>query len=171
MTKLPRAFHPYLVALFPTLVLYSRNLHAVNASEALWPVALALGAALVVWGVLRICRLDAPRAALIVSAALILFFSFGLGVKLATRLRIGGDQLVRERVTLGLEALAMLSVVGFVLRKPDLARSLTGPVNASAMALAGLSLAGVASQAWGDSRPRPPVVAPPIVPKVSAGSR
>ena len=170
MTKRPRAIHPFLVAPFPTLLLYSRNLHAVDASEALMPAAIALAATLVAWGTLRACRLDATRAALIVSAALVLFFSFGHGVKLSGRLGIGGDRPVREWLTLGIEAVAMASVVGFVLLKPDLSRSLTGACNASALALAGLSVAGIVSETRCDPRTRPPTVAAPVAPRVSPRS-
>jgi hypothetical protein len=159
-----------LVAPFPILVLYSRNLHAVDAAGALMAAAIALAATVMAWGMLRACRFDAPRAALIVSAGLILFFSFGHAVKLSGRMGIGGDVGSREWLALGVEALAMASVVGFVLLKPDLARSLTGACNASALALVGLSAAGIASEVWRDSRARTPKVAAPIVPKISPKS-
>ena len=169
MTKCPPAIHPLLIAPFPTLVLYSRNLHAVEASEILMPAAISLGVALIALAALRACRLDAPRAALIVSAGLLLCFSFSLGVKLESRLGIGG-RAAREWLALGAEALAMASVVGFVLRKPDLARSSTGACNAAALALAGLSVAGIVSGTLGDRGASPPDVAERPVPAISPGS-
>jgi hypothetical protein len=171
MTGQNRAFHPLLVAVFPTLFLYSRNLHAVALSDVLRPVALTLAATLVVWGALRACRIDGPRGALIVSAGLILFFSFGSGVRLIARLGIAREPIIQERLALAVEAILLAAFVGFVLRKPDLVRSLIGGCNASSLALVALSAAGIVGQTWGDQGNPPPEVEPPVVQVVSPPGR
>ena len=170
MTKRPWIIHPFLVAPFPTLLLYSRNFHSVEFSQTLMPAALALASAVAAWGILRMTRLDGPRAALIVSAGLILFFSFGHGVRICHRLGVGGDRTVREVLTLTIEVVALASLVGFVLGKPDLARSLNGACNATSIALAALTMAGIVTQTWGNSGNPPPKIATPTVPRISPRS-
>ena len=167
MTKRPWAIHPFLLAPLPTLLLYSRNLHTVDASEALTPVALSLVATVAAFLVLRACRLDSKRAALIVSACLMLFFAHGHAIRISSRLGVGPDREHRENLALALEAVGLASVVGLALRKPEFARSLNGPCNAASMALAGLTLAGIANREWTETRDRPSRVADPAVVELS----
>jgi hypothetical protein len=158
MTKRTWAIHPFLIAPFPILMLYSRNLHAIDLAEIFLPTALTLMVTVIAWGSLRALRLDGPRAALIVSAGLILFFSFGHGVKLTGRLGIDSSRLGREWLILVIESLAMAVVVALVLGKPGFVRSLTGVVNASSVALVTLSLFGIVNSGWTGSETKSPEV-------------
>jgi hypothetical protein len=71
-------FHPFLMAAFPIVFLFARNLHqAVKSSDMLTPLELSLGATAIVmlvgWAIFR----NAKAVALVVSAWLLLFFSYG----------------------------------------------------------------------------------------------
>ena len=165
MRKCPRVIHPFLVALFPTLFLYSRNLAVVDVCSIWVPLGLTLGLTLAAWGILRLCRLDGARAGMIISVCLVLFFSFGHGVKLTSRLGLARDRPVRERITLGVEAVALVTVVALVFWKPGIARSLNSASNAASIALVGLSMMGIAGQTWGRSRDQPPTFEPPVAPR------
>ena len=166
MTKRTWIFHPFLLAPLPALLLYSRNLHAVEPAEAMMPVALSLGATGLAFGALRLFRLDGPRAALVVSAGLMLFFSFGLGVRIGERLGIGTDRVVRERLTLAAEATLLASLVGLVLGKPGVVRPLNAACNAASIGLAGLTAFGIGSQVLGDSGARPPQPSETVPPRM-----
>jgi Sulfatase len=170
MMKGPWIIHPFLIAPLPILFLYSRNLHAIEVSQVWLPAGLALMAAVISWGTLRAFRLDGPRAALLVSASLILFFSFGHAARLAGRWGLCESRVGAESLTLAVEALVLASVVGLIVRKADFARSLNGACNASALTLAGLCLIGVATGSLGESGTPPPMVAEPVVPRLSANS-
>jgi hypothetical protein len=156
MTKRPRAFHPFLIALFPILMLYSKNLHTIDCSETFLPIALSLVATILAWSTLRALRLDGPRASLIVSAGLLLFFSFGPGVRVLDRLGIASSRLGREWLALAFESLGMAGVVALALKKPEFARASTGFGNASAMALVGLSAFGIVKGIGLESGQKPP---------------
>jgi hypothetical protein len=171
MKSRPWVIHPFLVAIFPTLILYTRNQAVVDSSTIWMPISLTLAATVVGWVALRVCRLDGPRTGLILSATLVLFFSFGHGVRLANRLGLVRDRAVLEGVTLGVEAFALASVVGFVFWKPALARAMNPASNASSIALLGLSMMGLAGQTWGQSRSRlPSVNTPPVTLQVDPRS-
>jgi hypothetical protein len=169
MTKRPWVIHPFILAAFPTLYLYSRNLQTVDGSEVVLPVGISLVATSLVFAALRAIRLDGPRAGLLVSAFLVLFFSFSHGVKLSERLKIGRDRRVREGIVLAVEAAALVSAVGLVLKKPAFARVVNDACNASSVALAGMTLAGIVASGWGrpaslSSRLAKPVAIRPSVP-------
>jgi hypothetical protein len=167
MIKPIRVIHPILIAAFPILLLYSRNMHAVEFSEILLPLGWTLLASGLVWGSLRALRLDGPTSGLIVSTGLLLFFSFGHAVKYTVRLEIGINRQALEGVVLGIEALALALVIVLVLKKPRFVRSLTGFINATASALVVLSLAGIVGQSLTAPGVKPPTAALRPVPRLS----
>lgn len=82
--------HPFLVAAFPILFLAQENLALTSPREALVPLAAAMvGVAVLLAVGARVLR-DARKAALLVSVAAILFFSYGHVYDLIEGKRIGG---------------------------------------------------------------------------------
>jgi len=77
--KRPLALHPVLFALAPILFVFAHNRARVpiSVSELLLPVAVALAVTAVLWLILGLVLRGAPRAALIVSLVLVLFFLYG----------------------------------------------------------------------------------------------
>jgi Sulfatase len=170
MKKRPWVVHPFLVALLPSVFLYSRNIGAVELSSLWIPIGLSLGAALAVWAILRLCRLDGARSGLILSVGLVLFFSFGHGVRLTARLGLARVRPVQERITLGVELVALGSAIGLVVWKPGIALQLNSASNAASIALVGLSMMGIAGQTWGRSRDQPPTFEQPVAPSLEPRS-
>jgi hypothetical protein len=148
MTKRPWVIHPFVLAAFPTLYLYSRNLPTVDGFDVLLPVGISLVATSVAFASLRAIRLDGLRAGLVVSAFLVLFFSFSHGVKLCERLQIGRERPVREGVVLAIEAASLAAVVGLVLKKPGIARVVNDACNASSVALLSMTVLGIVASDW-----------------------
>lgn len=76
--KLPRAFHPPLVAAFPVLFLWAHNLNAGATWNDVsnWLLGV-VGLALLLWGLLGLALRDSRRSALAVSWVAVLFFSYG----------------------------------------------------------------------------------------------
>ncbi len=148
MTQRTRAIHPFLIAPFPILLLYSRNLHLIDLFEIWLPIALNLGTVTLLWGILRGLRLDGPRASLIVSTGLLLCFGFGPAVRLVDHLEVVPNRLAQEFLALAIESLWLAGVVVLAIKTPDLARRSTGFLNASACALLALSILGIARERW-----------------------
>jgi hypothetical protein len=69
--------HPFLLAAFPVLNLYSYNIRSTAVSEIALPLAMSLAATLLVLLSARLFSRNWHKAAVITSALLILFFSFG----------------------------------------------------------------------------------------------
>jgi len=70
-------WHPILLGLFPTLFLYSRNQSEYPISVVFVPLATTVAAAVGLWILVRLALRSTIKAALVVSALLVLFFSYG----------------------------------------------------------------------------------------------
>lgn len=77
MMKRPFALHPFLVALFPILFLYSHNIEQLPFSETVLPLVMSLGSAVLLVSVVVLLIRSGQKAGIIVSIFLILFFSYG----------------------------------------------------------------------------------------------
>ena len=75
--KKTRAYHPLLFALFPTLFLYSHNQSEYAFNVIFIPLAVTIGLAIALWGVLGLILRNITRAGLVTSVFLLLFFSYG----------------------------------------------------------------------------------------------
>ena len=70
-------WHPYLLAIFPTLALLSYNIGEIKMGEALRALLVSLAAAILLTVILRLIVKDMHKAAAISSFILVLFFSYG----------------------------------------------------------------------------------------------
>ncbi len=77
--KKPFPFHHFLFAVVPILFLYSHNASKIpiSPSELLLPVAVSIGAALLLWLLLTLVFRSLTRSALVVTVLLVLFFLYG----------------------------------------------------------------------------------------------
>lgn len=77
--------HPVVFAALPILFLYSHNMRALDLAQLGAPLALALGASVLMWALARLIVRDRLRAALVATSFWIWFFAFGPLHALATR--------------------------------------------------------------------------------------
>lgn len=75
-TRFLPVLHPFLVAAFPVLSLYSHNAHEVPLRALVGPLALAIVGALATWLVFLVASRDARRAGLATSLVAALFFTY-----------------------------------------------------------------------------------------------
>jgi hypothetical protein len=87
--KLSSSVHPSLLAAFPALYLYTRNLFEVSPRVLIAPIGLSVAAALAALAALGFVLGDDHRAGLITSAALVLFFSYSRHEAAMARTRWG----------------------------------------------------------------------------------
>jgi hypothetical protein len=77
MIKKSSVIHPFLLAVYPVLFLYSHNLGEVAFRETFAPIVVILGFVLLVWGILGFSLKNWKKSGIIVSLFLVLFFSYG----------------------------------------------------------------------------------------------
>jgi hypothetical protein len=77
MLKRSVVIHPFLLAVYPVLFLYSHNPGQVDFRETIAPFAIILGLTLPAWSILGFVFKNWKKSGIIVSLFLVLFFSYG----------------------------------------------------------------------------------------------
>jgi hypothetical protein len=141
--------HTAIFAVLPVLFLYSNNWGQVPFSDVLLPLGISLGVAAAVLAALRLALKDWRASALIVSAFLVLFFTYGRLVA-----SLGGSAAVQLAVAaLYLAALGLVS--WFAVKKRGRLERPTAITNVVAVTLAVMTAVGIiANAATGEPRPR-----------------
>lgn len=145
MTRPPRfAWHPFLLALYPILLAYSRNTDSVYFRETLGVLATVLVGTLATDLILlRVVR-DPLRAGLLVSAGLLAAFSFERNVHFAEVRGWGTTAGAREWLVLGGELASFGAWARFLCWRRAPIGVLTTTANAAAVALLGFLIPGLA---------------------------
>ena len=150
----PLVVHPLLFAIFPVLALLAQNLDWLHLSEGVRPLILSVLGGLGLLGLIWLAIRDLPRAGLLASLALLLFYSYGhlYGSLKGAGL---GATIARHRY-LAPAATALLVGVGLwilkVLRDP---RPPTRVLNVVSAALLILPVVSIASYAVESGSPPP----------------
>jgi hypothetical protein len=134
----PFPFHPLLLAAYPVLFLFSENLAEVALGETFQPIlramAVAGAIAIVAGSLLR----DIRRGALVASAVVVVWFTYGYVADLVKPMDVTRD------VQLTLSAVFVLVfVVGAVVLRPGGIARLTTAVNVVALVLVALTLVNI----------------------------
>jgi len=103
-------FYPFLLAIFPILSLLGNNIQEVDPRVALRSTAISLGATLLVFLAARLILRSWPRAALLSSFLLVLFFSYGHLYHALREIPSLGLQLARHRYFI--PAYALMALLG-----------------------------------------------------------
>jgi hypothetical protein len=156
--------HPLLLAAYPILFLYAANLDEVLPVDAGRPLAWALGAAAALLAVLTLLLRSLARAALITSALVVAWFSFGHVSPAFEGAGLG--QPVQLAVWAGLVALV---VVVALTAGPSL-RRITEAVNLVAIVLVALTLASIVPYELGRAA-RGAQAEPPADPSLPVATR
>ncbi len=150
--------HPLLFAVYPVLSLYANNIGSALLSEALVPIAVALGVALLLFSLLSLVLRNTRKAGLIVSLFLLLFFSYGHIHSVIDGLVIGPFDLGRPRYLLLSSAIVFVLGAGFCLKTRRDLHNLTRFVNIVAASLVVMSLISIGAYklktrvVWQDDR-------------------
>jgi hypothetical protein len=135
--------HPFLLAAYPILFLYAENLDEVLPVDIGEPLAWAIGAAAVLLAVLSLLLRSALRAALITSALLAAWFSFG---HVATAFEDAG---LRQDVQLIVWALLVGAAIVVALTAGRVLGRITEAANLVAMVLVALTLVAIIPYEFG----------------------
>jgi len=91
-------WHPYLLAIFPTLALLATNIAEIEMTEALRSFMVSLAVTIMLTVILRLFVKDLDKAAAITSLALVLFFSYGHIYHLLETYYLAGISIGRHRL-------------------------------------------------------------------------
>jgi hypothetical protein len=111
------AFHPVFLGIFPILALFAQNAGQVRLSDPIRVVAGALLGTALIWFLASVALKDARKAALVASAAVVLFFSFDFIVRWVEQvISIISQYWVKRLVVLrpGVVLLPELVLLGFL---------------------------------------------------------
>ena len=75
--KNKKIFHPFLVAIFPILIIYSQNIGRMNFEDLILPIVLVIVFSVGLYYILKIILKNPFKSALIVTIILIILFSYG----------------------------------------------------------------------------------------------
>lgn len=142
----PRAFHPFLFALFPLVSLFSAHVGEVAFREAAWPVGVVAILCLALWLLLWPTLRDPQKRALALSVFWAFFFSYGPAINALRRTlgqhdAFGGGSI---RIPAAIAAVAAIAVIWGLRRSQRDLSTATRVLNRIAVAtliVAGVSLA------------------------------
>ncbi len=147
LLKKPIPVHPFLLAAYPILFLYAQNIDLTAPGDIVAPLAIALCSTLLLYLALYAVVRSAGKAGLLVSAIVLLFFSYGHVVDGLEALGLdAGDSMLQPSLFLVPIWALLLAVAGFFIFKArGELRTPTSLLNAMAAVLILLSLGGIAS--------------------------
>jgi hypothetical protein len=132
--------HTIVFAAYPILALLVSNLSEVSLATAVRPMVLSLIAGIILFLILRLILRDGRRAALISSAVLILFYSYGHIYILLKGVNLQGVYLFRHRTLIPILVGGVFLLVWWILRETNRISVATSFLNASCLYLLILSL-------------------------------
>ncbi len=159
--KKPVVLHPIFFALFPVLFLFSHNRgEALAPVQVLMPLAFSLLAAMLLWGLVNLVWRNRRKSALVVSLAVVLFFSYGHIHNALTGVTVAGLNLWQHRYLLGAYGIIILLAVFWTVRTPRRLDKLTAILNLVSVTLVAISLLNITIHSIRRAGPvRPPEVA------------
>ena len=75
--KKTKTYHPFLVAIFPVLIIYSQNIGRVEIEQLFLPIILSIGLAFGLYYFFKLIIKNENKSAIIVKLIFIIFFSYG----------------------------------------------------------------------------------------------
>ena len=98
--KNSKIFHPFLIAFFPIIAIYSVNIGFIQLEQFILPTLLIVGSAFLFFLCLKYILKNGKKAALIVSLSFIIFFSFGHVYNMLNQVSIGDTDLGSNKILL-----------------------------------------------------------------------
>jgi hypothetical protein len=126
-------FHPILIALYPVVAFLGANVGHVALASGLRAAAVCLLLAALLWGGLRLALRDSARAAVLTTAGLVLFFSYGHVYSIVDALDWGAD-LGRDRYLLPAFGLVFVASALWILQRTRNLKLITSVLNIFAAA-------------------------------------
>ena len=75
--KRSKILHPFLISIFPILILYSQNIGRINTADLVLPLILSIVFSISLYYIVKIILKNSNKSAIIISIILIILFSYG----------------------------------------------------------------------------------------------
>lgn len=148
--KKPPVIHPFLIAIFPVIFLYSHNLDQVWIGETIVPMLLCASLTFILWILLHLFFNDLMKAGLIVTLLIFLNFSYGHIYGMTVGMELGGIEIAGHRNLVPMVGGIFVVVFFLVWRIRRNFQKLTTVMNAAAVILVAIPVAmavyGIASK-------------------------
>ena len=131
LKKNPKIFHPFLIAFFPIIAVYSVNIGLIKPEEFILPTLLIVGSSALLFLCLKYILKNKKKAALVVSLALIVFFSFGHAYNVLNQVDIGDIDLGSNKILLPLFTILFGLVAFLIIKTKRTLENATSIVNLS----------------------------------------
>lgn len=138
-------FHPFLFAAYPILFLFAHNINSTLTNEIFLPLIMSISLAVVSFLVLSLILKDPQKGGLIISAFVVLFFSYGAFYQAIHGFKLGNLPLGRHRYLLLLYGMMFLAASFLTIRTRSNPRNLTRILNFVALFLILVSIAQIVS--------------------------
>ena len=133
LKKTPKIFHPFLIAFFPIIAVYSVNIGLIKPEEFILPTLLIVGSSALLFLCLKYILKNKKKAALVVSLALIVFFSFGHAYNVLNQVDVGDIDLGSNKILLPLFTILFGLVAFLIIKTKRTLENATSIVNTISM--------------------------------------
>ena len=138
-------FHPFLFAAYPVLFLFAHNLNSILTNDIFLPLIISISLTAVSFLFLSLILKDPQKGGLIISAFVVLFFTYGALYQAIHGLKLGNLSLGRYRYLLPLYGAMFLGASFLTIRMRPNPRNLTRILNFVALFLIFVSIAQIVS--------------------------
>ena len=142
--KKRRIFHPFLVAVFPILIIYSQNIGRVNFEDLVLPIILVLIFSVGLYYILKIILKNPFKSALIVTIILIILFSYGHVYYLLNDVSMDGFDIGRNIYLIPAFGLALGVSIFFTIRAERVFDNATSIINVISIVFIMVAISNVA---------------------------
>ena len=127
--KRVKIFHPFLVAIFPVVILYSQNIGRFGFEDLFLPLVLLIGFSIGLFYLIKLILKNSYKSALIITILLIILFSYGHIYYLLSDISLDGFDLGRNRYLLPIFGLSLIVGIYFVVRSKRIFDNATSILN------------------------------------------
>jgi hypothetical protein len=145
--------HPFLLAIYPILTIYTANIDRMGGIYTLRPLLISLSISMILLGLLWLFTRDWSRAGLITSLILVLFFSYGHVYTLLEGQTLAGFAIGRHRILMILWACSFFIGVWLIRKRLKDASKATAFANLIALVALVMPILNTVTYYWQQSSP------------------
>ena len=127
--KSTKKIHPFLVAIFPVLIIYSQNIGRVEIEQLFLPIILAIGLAFGLYYFFKLIIKNENKSAIIVTLILIILFSYGHIYYLLNDVTLDEFDLGKNRYLIPVFGLVLSISIFFTIKTKKILNNETSIVN------------------------------------------
>ena len=141
--KKTKRYHPFLVAIFPVLIIYSQNIGRMEIEQLFLPIILAVGLAFGLYYFFKLVIKNENKSAIIVTLILIILFSYGHIYYLLSDVTLDEFDVAKNRYLIPAFGLVLGIGIFFTIKTKRVLNNATSIVNVISIVLVLVAIANV----------------------------